>query len=211
MIKPAVYKITNIKNGKPYIGSSLDVYKRLYRHRNSLMRGTHPNLHLQAAYNIDGVESFTFEVLEDTPKDRKILAEREQYWINFYDAANPEKGYNILPLAHSNIGFKHSEAAKEAIRKARLGKHLSKEAKRKVVNFLTGHEVSQETRDKISDANKGKAAWNKGLKTGSLPESQKKAIGRGNKGKRKGIFVSEETRRKLSESHKGQIPWNKKI
>jgi group I intron endonuclease len=210
MIKPAIYKITNIKNGKPYIGSSVDVYKRLYRHRNSLLKGTHPNAHLQAAYNIDGIENFTFEVLEDSVKDKVILAASETYWINFYDASNPEKGYNILPAAHSGLGFKHTEAAKEAIRKARLGKHLSEEAKQKVKDFLTGHEVSAETRLKISEANLGKVAWNKGLETGPLPEEHKQAIGKGNIGKRKGMKASEETKKKLSESHLGQIPWQHK-
>jgi group I intron endonuclease len=211
MIKPAVYKITNTENDKPYIGSSVDVYKRLYRHRNSLRKGTHPNLHLQSAYNLDGEESFTFEVLEETIKDKNLLAEREQYWIDYYDSSNPKKGYNILPKAHSGIGFKHTEAAKEAIRKARLGKHLSKESKQKVRNATLGHDVSEETRLKISEANLGKKAWNAGLETGPLSEKHKKAIGKGNIGKRKGMKASEETKEKLRISHLGQIPWQKKV
>lgn len=32
----------------------------------------------------DGVQNFTFELLEEVPKDK--LTEREKYWINFYDS-----------------------------------------------------------------------------------------------------------------------------
>jgi hypothetical protein len=30
----------------------------------------------------DGLENFTFELVEEVPKDK--LTEREKYWINFY-------------------------------------------------------------------------------------------------------------------------------
>ena len=81
----------------------------------------------------------------------------------------------------------------------------------------SGHIVSKEARIKISEANKGKKAWNKGI---PLSEERKKHLSEVNKGKpsyirtqetieknRKGrinYVVSEETRKKLSESHKGQ-------
>ena len=35
---------------------------------------------------LDGPEQFTFEVLEETPKDK--LRERESYYIDFYDSKN---------------------------------------------------------------------------------------------------------------------------
>jgi group I intron endonuclease len=43
------------------------------------------------------------------------LIEREQYYISLF---NPE--YNILKIAGSNLGFKHSEATKELYRSSRL-------------------------------------------------------------------------------------------
>lgn len=158
-----------------------------------------------------GLNSFIFEIIEETLKDKKIILQREQYWLDFYRSYEKDKGYNILSVAGNNSGFKHSEGAKEAIRKARLGKHLSEESKQKVRDFLTGHEVSPETRLRISEANKGKEAWNTGLETGPLSEEHRNAIGHGNIGKRKGMKASEETKKKLSDSHKGQIPWQKKI
>jgi hypothetical protein len=32
----------------------------------------------------DGIDGFTFELLEKVPKDQ--LTEREKYWIEFYDS-----------------------------------------------------------------------------------------------------------------------------
>ena len=47
----------------------------------------------------EGISSFQFSVLEEFTKQEvrdnpNILNEREQYWINFYDAIN--NGYNQL-------------------------------------------------------------------------------------------------------------------
>ncbi len=62
-----------------------------------------------------------------------------------------------------------------------------------------GHLVSEETRRKISLANKGHIAWNKGLK--------------GYKAGKEHYFYgkhrSEKTRQKISKRLKGNIPWNK--
>jgi hypothetical protein len=38
----------------------------------------------------DGLENFTFELVEEVPKDK--LTEREKYWINFY--GSKEYGLN---------------------------------------------------------------------------------------------------------------------
>ena len=95
------------------------------------------------------------------------------------------------------------------------------------------------TRRKISQKNKGKIPWNKGIKTGSRDSKTIEKIRNHNKGKKrsqeiidknslshlnikysqvsidkrvnkiKGIPRSEETKQKIREANKGQIPWNK--
>lgn len=56
---------------------------------------------------------------------------------------------------------------------------------------------SEETRKKISEANKGNTAWNKGK---THTKETKKKISESHKGK----CISEETKKKLSEAHKGK-------
>jgi predicted GIY-YIG superfamily endonuclease len=46
-----VYEIKNTLNNKRYIGSSVNIQKRWYAHKRMLNLNTHPNKHLQAAWN----------------------------------------------------------------------------------------------------------------------------------------------------------------
>ncbi len=42
-----IYKITNTKNGKVYVGQSQNVYERRIEHFVALRRGRHPNKAMQ--------------------------------------------------------------------------------------------------------------------------------------------------------------------
>ena len=91
----AIYKWTNLLNQKVYIGKSVDVAKRLREYRYEIKRGhTRPIISAMRKY---GLDNFNFEILEncDDLTHEQIL-EREQYWMDYYDALNEEKGYNIL-------------------------------------------------------------------------------------------------------------------
>ena len=63
-MKSGIYIITNIVNGKSYIGSSLDYLQRIRQHKYSLRKGTHYNNHLQSSFNKHAEKNFTFELLE---------------------------------------------------------------------------------------------------------------------------------------------------
>ena len=89
-----IYKIENKVNGKKYIGQSIDIGKRWSSHCTMLKYNKHTSVHLQGAYNFYGEESFSFSVLEECGEDK--LDERERYWIAYYNATNPEYGYNVL-------------------------------------------------------------------------------------------------------------------
>lgn len=88
-----VYKITNTANGKMYVGSSKDIYKRWNQHQNELNCGMHGNQYLQNAWNKYGSQSFKFEIIEECPIDNQF--EREQFYLN---TLNPfdNNGYNII-------------------------------------------------------------------------------------------------------------------
>jgi hypothetical protein len=46
-----IYKIENLIDGKTYIGSSVNLESREYKHFWMLERGSHDNIHLQNSYN----------------------------------------------------------------------------------------------------------------------------------------------------------------
>lgn len=80
-----IYKITRIKTGEIYIGKSTTIDKRWQEHvKTALGCGTLASTQLHRIMASDGPENFTFEVLEETPKDK--LFEREAYYIDFYDS-----------------------------------------------------------------------------------------------------------------------------
>lgn len=80
-----IYKITRLKTGEIYIGKSVNVKKRWIEHcKTALGVGTIAHSILHTTMEKDGIDDFTFELLEEVPKDK--LSEREKYWITFYDS-----------------------------------------------------------------------------------------------------------------------------
>lgn len=85
-----IYKITNTKNNKVYVGQSQNVYERESEHFLALRRGRHPNKLMQKDWNKDN-HGFRFDVIEFVPL--KDLNEREKYWIDKLGTMEPH-GYN---------------------------------------------------------------------------------------------------------------------
>jgi len=80
-----VYRITNTRNDKSYIGCGTDLPAKINRHIAELKFGSHRNRELQEEWNLFGKSSFQFEVLDEldhkedseiTPiEERKVLKE----------------------------------------------------------------------------------------------------------------------------------------
>lgn len=86
-----IYKITCIKTGEIYIGKSVDVKSRWQQHCKSAFNcGTIAHSLLHTKMKQYGIENFTFELLEQVPKEQ--LSEREKFFINFYQTK--ETGLN---------------------------------------------------------------------------------------------------------------------
>ena len=117
-MKSGVYKITNIINGKFYVGSSINMTKRKYLHFSKLRRKIHDNSHLQSSFNKYGEENFIFSILATCPA---IYCIKLEQW--FLDNLNPQ--YNKHPLANSSLGTRHNERFKELARINNTGKKLS--------------------------------------------------------------------------------------
>lgn len=87
-----IYKIENLINNKKYIGQSVDIEKRLNKHKWELSVNR-DSLHLQASYNKYGKDNFTFEIIEECNEEE--LDEKERYYIAFYQTLLPQYGYNL--------------------------------------------------------------------------------------------------------------------
>ena len=151
-MKAGIYRITNKVNGNCYIGSSVDLQRRRRQHFNNLVNGVHVNSHLQNAYNKYGNDSLEFEIIEYIEIDDNIketLLEREQFWI---DTVNPE--YNILPVAGSTLGFKHTEETKQRISNSTKGVKKSELHAKHIREAQKGKRLTDEHKKKLSEAAK---------------------------------------------------------
>ena len=74
-----------------YIGQATDISERFRQHIKCGLGIDTPSNMLYTAMIRDGVENFTFEVLEEC--ERNALNDREKYYISFYRAQ--EHGYNM--------------------------------------------------------------------------------------------------------------------
>lgn len=92
-----IYCITNLVNGKKYIGQSNNIIRRWERHKNPtyIKRKENKSKPLYQAIIKYGLENFSFEILEECKKEE--LNDKEEYWISFYQTFPPElgKGYNL--------------------------------------------------------------------------------------------------------------------
>lgn len=173
-----IYKITNIINGHVYIGQAENIDKRIQKHMNALISGYHVNRHLQNSWNKYGADKFTFSVIEECELDK--LTEREQYWIDYYGGINSVNTYNVREASNSGT--------------------FNLETKALISEKLTGHVVSEQTRNKLRRSMTGKAR----------PDEVKKKISdtlKGHDGSFKGKHLTEAHKQKISETMKG-MPCN---
>lgn len=165
-----IYKTTNLINGKIYIG------KDSKNNNNYLGSG----ILLKSAIKLYGLKNFTKEILEYCDSTEKLNLQ-EKYWIKYFSSNERRIGYNLTEGGDGgktseipwNKGFSMPERTRIKISNSckggkgntrsqkpwnkdkKLGK-LSGDWKRKISIGNMGHEVTKETRNKISKGHIGK-------------------------------------------------------
>ena len=114
-----IYKITNIINNKIYIGQSILTLNERISSYIKEVKYSSKNRPIIAAMKKYGFYNFVFSILEQDIFDKKILDEKERYYIQKYKTLCSESGYNV-ELGGNGPG-KHSEETKSKISKSQLG------------------------------------------------------------------------------------------
>jgi group I intron endonuclease len=204
-----IYRITNILNGKCYIGQSVNVYARWNRHK-QMARLERPTAHLYRAMQKYGFENFKFEILEILQeRDSVKLNDLEIYYIKLFHSFEDDSqggGYNETMGGDSHTVSDDtlkrmktaqqnrppvSDATRELHRKSMLenpvfkGKHHSEEALFKIRKAQEIYWSKPESRQAASKRSRGRVSPNRGK------------------------HLSVEAIRKNRESHLGQVPINK--
>ncbi len=202
-----VYEIRNKVNGKTYIGSAVDMAKRLYEHFRRLRRNEHENPRLQNAFNKYGEAAFVWSPVEEVA-DVSLLVPKEQAII---DARRPF--YNICRTAGSRLGTRHTEATKAKIRTAKTGVRPTDGTRRKMSAAQMGRRHPEEVCAKISAARvgQGNGMFGKLHSADALAKIKAASVSRRNTpetlaalakghGWNRGIPFSAESRKKMSEA-----------
>lgn len=157
-MKAGVYKIVNRISGDYYIGSSVNLKGRWWKHLNHLRRRIHKNPKLQNAWNKYKEEGFIFEILLYCDSENCVTY--EQIVLDHY-----QPKYNCTMIAGNGnwLGKKHTEASKEKNRQSKLGqkhsaatKQLMSKQRRGKNHYLYGRHHSIEAKQKMSRARIGK-------------------------------------------------------
>jgi len=177
----SIYKITNRINNKCLIGKTTQQPElRWYQHLILLRKNKHYNKYFQAAWNKDGEENFTFEVIEKfDPEMNFDLNNLERYWIKHFDSMNSSKGYN---LTEGGEGGALAPEALAKMKKALKGRiPWNKGKKSGVVAWNKGKKMPSGMTEKRLQTIKEKygklEAWNKGLKGSQIAWNKKKVKG----------------------------------
>lgn len=159
-----IYKVTNLVNGKIYIGQTIDrnPIRRWWKHCNDY------KTLFDKVIKKYGKDNFKFEVI-DSAENQDELNDKERYWISFYDCIAPN-GYNLTSGGKSYCVVseetrKKMSECKKGENAPWYGKHLTEETKRKLSEahkgkpgYWTGKKRDAETIRKVSESRKGKCA-----------------------------------------------------
>lgn len=141
--KSGVYKITHLENQKSYVGSVLTKKPSLnglyIRFRNHFFNH-HKPFPMSRAIKKDGVEKFSWEILEFT--DRATTRARETYYLQLL---KPDS--TLLGFAENSLGYSHRPDTR-----LKMKSGFRVERRVKVGNLNSKKKLSLEVREKRSKA-----------------------------------------------------------
>lgn len=175
-----IYCALNRENAKVYIGQTTCLLKdRVANHKKQLARS---KLHFHTSLRKYGMDGFEWLPI-DSALSKEELDRKEVYWIAAFGSTDRFQGYNS---DHGGSKGRPSEATKEKMRLAQLGKKWSQTTREKLV----GRKLSEEAKAAVSSRNRGRVQ--------SAEERAKRALsGTGRK-------QSEETKAKIRAWHLGR-------
>ncbi len=156
-----IYKITNIKNKKVYIGQTIQSFDRRYSyssekdiekvyktHIGHKKCNSNYNTHLVRSIEKYGFDNFDVDKEFDVAYSKDELDKKEKYWIDFYKSTEPEYGYNKKTGGANGIP---SAETLNKMRESMLGhpnylKSQSEESRMKISKSLSGIKRSEDTK-----------------------------------------------------------------
>lgn len=150
-----IYKATNKINKMSYIGQTVkNLNRRIQQHANDAKRYDYFFCKALRKY---GLNNFDWVVIKEC-KNREELNIWEKYYILFFNTKKPY-GYNLTDGGWNGApfkGHKHSDEAKNRIKKRIREIYSTREVREKILNALKGRKHSASQNKKNGDFRRGK-------------------------------------------------------
>ena len=165
VVKCGIYKITNLVNGKAYMGQSQDIYRRWKQHRNGYNnpKSTQYESPLYRAMRKYGINNFNFEILCLCSLEQ--LDDKEIEYISQYSSYKEENGYNLT--LGGDLCFKGLKLTKEQANEIII---LLRDSTLSQIQIAEQYHVTQQM---ISDINSGHSWFQENI---NYPIRQRNAI-----------------------------------
>lgn len=131
-----IYKVTNVINGKVYIGQTKRDLQLRWREHCACKKDRLFNRAIEKY----GVKNFTVEQI-DVACSQEELNEKETYWIKFFDSANKENGYNL------SLGGEFGSFNEDVLRRM-------SESHKGAKNHFYGRKHTSESKKRMSETSK---------------------------------------------------------
>lgn len=159
--KAGIYMWIHIQSNKKYVGSALNLSERMYKYFSPLSLKRTDN-YISRALIHHGYSVFSLSIIEfiditnlSKKEARKLILEREQYYLDLIFSQDEPNTYNINPTAESRLGSKHTEDSLAKMSIAQSGKNNPMYGKisGNHPKGMLGKSHSQETIKKMSGKN----------------------------------------------------------
>jgi group I intron endonuclease len=159
MSRMVIYLITNILDGKYYVGRDKNVnsrYNRWKQHCYEARRGC--KFHLHSALREEGIDNFRFEIITEA-KSFEELKNLEKLWIISLRAYDPLYGYNMTVggegAGYSDLSVEVRKEIGKRIADANRGRKQSPEERKMRSEIRKGSHPSAEARAKNGGSHRG--------------------------------------------------------
>ncbi len=148
IVRGIIYKVTNLVDGKIYVGQTIQtLWRRRRAHENLSLR---PSTYFHRALSKHGILNFSWSILE-TCDTKTSLHAREKFWITQFACMAPS-GYNS---AEGGKGGAYLESHKRRISEALKGRKISDSHRLAVSVANKGSKRSDIVKQKMSESRKG--------------------------------------------------------
>jgi len=117
-----VYLIENTQNGKGYVGITTKPLSERWRYHVHASKSA--KTLLAKAIRKYGTDTFKMKTIEKCDSEVS-LRKRETFWIEKLETFVKQGGYNMTLGGDGIFGYRHTDEAKAAMSRARMGKKLS--------------------------------------------------------------------------------------